>query len=94
MEALFRASIYPEFVDKMQKINFSDMLDFCFQQSHPDKYEEIVTKVLTDDDYFYMIRGIKEMQKRLKTRERVEEYLNTQKKDLIHRLREQKSLHG
>ncbi len=92
MEALFRVSIYPKFVDKMQKINFSDLLDFCFQQSPPDKYEEIVTKVLTDDDYFYMIRGIKEMQKRLKTRERVEEYLNTTKEGLTHRLREQKSL--
>lgn len=57
-------------------IQFSDLLDFCFKESSPEKQKAIALKILRDDYTFSIVRGLNLLKKELGSRDKVEEYLD------------------
>lgn len=56
-------------------IQFSDLLDFCFKESPPEKQQAIALMILMDEETFLIIRGLRLLKEKLGSKEGVQCYL-------------------
>ncbi|MEZ4927920.1 MAG: hypothetical protein R3A50_16675 [Saprospiraceae bacterium] len=63
-------------------IQFSELLDFCFNESPLEKQKIIALKILTDEEVFSIIRGLNLLKEELGTKEKVNAYLENKISDI------------
>lgn len=59
-------------------VNFSELVDFCFNDLSNEKKRKVELKIFSDENYLLMIRGINLAKKELGSKEKVISYFSEQ----------------